>query len=170
MATYTLNPSQSTLKWTGRKKIGKTEEGTVLIAEGEITVEDGKITGGKFTIDMNSISSTNLKGAMKEKLEGHLKSDDFFSVEEFPKANFEITKVEDGSVTGNLTVKEITNAVSFPADIEISEDEITAKAQFEIDRSKWNVRYGSGSFFDNLGDDLILDEVGIELELIASKS
>ena len=110
----------------------------------------------------------------------HLKSDDFFSVEKNPVATFTITKIAPYSakkdeaathyVTGNLTIKGITHEISFPAEITFSDDLMTAKAAFAIDRTKWNVRFRSGSFFENLGDKMIYDDIKFDLTLVAEKA
>jgi len=126
------------------------------------------LTGGEFAIDMTSITVTDLDGGMKGKLEGHLKSPDFFGVENHPVANFKITKVvprgTGGSykVVGDLTIKNITKEIKFNADVK---DDM-ATANIQIDRSDFNVKYGSGSFFDNLGDKTIYDEFDMVVDLV----
>lgn len=136
---------------------------------------DGKLSGGSFTIDMTTITCLDLEGGMKGKLEGHLKSDDFFGVENFPTAKFEMTQVisrgkpGDYKITGDLTIKETTKEIKFNATVEEGSDKLVAKTAIEIDRSEFKVRYGSGSFFDGLGDKTIYDEFELEIELVASK-
>ena len=120
---------------------------------------------------MTTIACTDLEGEWKEKLEGHLKSDDFFGVNNFPVAKFEITKVAakgtpgDYKITGNLTIKETTKEIKFYANVSQDGGKNVAKADIKIDRSEFNVRYGSGSFFDNLGDKTIYDEFDLSIVL-----
>ena len=167
---YRVNTETSTVKWVGTKITGKTHEGTVNVTEGGIQVAGGVITGGKFTIDMTSINVTDLDGGMKSKLEGHLKNDDFFSVDKFKTANLAIVSVDGDNVKANLTIKGITNEITFPAKVVFSDSgEITATASIEVDRSKYDVRYGSDSFFDNLGDKAIDNILKFEVSLKGAK-
>lgn len=157
----TVNIEKSTVKWTGKKVTGQ-HTGTVNLKSAEVSLDNGVLTGGSFVIDMTSITNTDMDGGMKGKLEGHLKSDDFFGVEKHPTASFVITKVvrqgDSGSytVTGNMTIKNITNEISFNASVR--NDLKSVSAEIIVDRSKFDVRYGSGSFFDNLGDKTIYDD------------
>ena len=112
-----------------------------------------------------------------KKLVGHLSSADFFDVEKYPTSKIEITKVEElkdatkpnvnSTVTGNLTMKDVTKSITFPAEIKIDNGVITVKADFDIDRTDWNIKYGSGKFFDNLGDKMINDKFNLNLTIIA---
>jgi polyisoprenoid-binding protein YceI len=170
-----LNTESSKLEWVGEKVTGK-HWGTVAIKSGNLILNDGKLVGGKIEINMQSIVVDDLTGNSKTKLEGHLKSDDFFSSEKNPTSTFEITQIREEkgkngnthSVSGNLNIKGIVKEVSFPARINVSEDKITAFASFSLDRTLWNVRYGSGSFFDNLGDKTIYDEFQIKFNITAN--
>lgn len=172
--TYNLVSDESTLSWKGSKVSGS-HTGVVNISEGSVTVEDDNLTGGKFTIDLNTIDNQDIESPeWKAKLENHLKSDDFFSVSEYPKATFTVKsseKISDNkyTVTGDLTAKGITKEISFPAEIHIGDETATAKADITINRLKWNLRYNSASFFDvkALGDKLIYDDIGITLNLKA---
>lgn len=152
---YAINNSESTVKWVAQKITGSSHEGTVNIKEGGLQVADGKITGGKFTIDMTTIVCTDLSGGMAKKLVGHLNSEDFFAVEKHTTANLAILKVDGNNITANLTIKGISNEVTFPATVSTEGDVLTATAEIKVDRSKFDVRYGSDSFFDNLGDKAI---------------
>lgn len=160
----------STITWVGKKVTGK-HTGTINLKDGALEMEDGKLTGGSFSIDMTSLTVTDLKGEYKGKLEGHLKSDDFFGVETHPTATFKITKVAslgtpgDYKVSGDLTIKEITKPIKFHA--KIAENEATA--EITVDRSEFDVRYGSGSFFDNLGDKTIYDDFYLTVNLALGK-
>ncbi|MFN3269431.1 MAG: YceI family protein, partial [Candidatus Kapaibacteriota bacterium] len=142
--------------------------------------DGNKITSGEFEVDMTSIRNEDLKDKdLNAKLVGHLKSDDFFSVAKFPTAKFVIThstplKASKAgepniAITGKMTIKGITQTISFPATIKADGNKITAKATLELDRTKFDVRYGSGSFFDNLGDNVIYDNFTLELNLTFSK-
>jgi polyisoprenoid-binding protein YceI len=168
--TYTVDVSESSIVWQGYKVTGS-HEGTIELENGSLQMQNGQLIGGNFQIDMPTITVTDLEGGSKAKLEGHLKSDDFFGVAAFPTASFVITKVEAGEaqgtfkVTGNLTIKGITNEINFPASIVEENGQLFGLADIKVDRSKFNVRYGSGSFFDNLGDNTIYDEFDLSVRL-----
>lgn len=178
---YNVNTSSSEVLWEG-KKPGKDHHGTVKLSEGKVIVNNGQVAGGRFIIDFTSIDNTDLKakGDMDSynKLVGHLKSPDFFDVEKFPSGTFVITKVtpKDGpnganaEVTGNLTVKGKTNPITFPAKIAINGNQLTADAKFKLDRSKYDIRYGSKTYFpDKAVNDLIDNDVDMEVKLVAGK-
>jgi len=174
MAFFNLNAQQkltadagkTKLEWLGEKVTGK-HEGTINLQSGWLSWKDNKIESGEFVIDMNTITSNdNL-----DKLVGHLKSDDFFGVGKFPTANLVITgstSFEKGTatVTGTLTIKGVTNPVEFKAAYQKKDDGNWFFANIVIDRTKYNVRYGSGSFFDNLGDKTIYDEFKLKVSLL----
>jgi polyisoprenoid-binding protein YceI len=175
--TMIIDVEKSTAEWLGKKVTGQ-HNGTIKFVKGDFTVDNGKVTGGKFEMDMNSIVVLDLTdAAMNTKLTGHLKSDDFFGSAKFPSSKFEITKVDvlndpnkpgmNSTVTGNLTIKDITKSISFPAEIKIENGVLNAKADFDIDRTEWNVKYGSGKFFENLGDKMINDNFNLKLTLTA---
>jgi polyisoprenoid-binding protein YceI len=162
----TIKASESTATWTG-KKIGGSHTGTIKLSSGTLELGDKKLTGGNFIIDMSSITVTDLSGDSKAKLEGHLKSEDFFSTEAHPKANLVFTNVKEKSagvytVTADLTIKEKTDAIVF--DLTVGNN--TATTQLVIDRSKYDVRYGSKSFFSGLGDNLIYDNFEVDVKLV----
>jgi polyisoprenoid-binding protein YceI len=169
-----VDSKSSTLVWTGKKVVGGSHTGTLQLSNGELNIEKGKLTGGSFDIDMNSITCTDLTDeSYNKKLVGHLKSDDFFSVEKFSKSNFVITKAtpvkgfdHNYLITGKLTIKGITEEVTFPALVKIDKNNASATADIVVDRSKYNVRYGSGKFFDNLGDNMISDEFILNVKLV----
>lgn len=167
---YRIDTSASKVTWVGSKITGSSHTGTVSISEGGLQLDGGKISGGKFTIDMTSINVTDLDGSMKSKLEGHLKNDDFFSVDKFKTANLTITNVSGDNITADLTIKGITHAVTFPAKVVTDGNgSITATAKIQVDRAKYDVRYGSDSFFDNLGDKAINNIIEFEVSLKGSK-
>ena len=161
-----INVESSFIKWTGEKITGETHYGTLKFVSGKLDFSDDSINGGEFVVDMNSISVDDLTGGSKKSLEGHLISDDFFSVEKHNTASLVITsgkKESDGSykAKGNLKIKGITNEVKVI--FNPSKDKMMAKLIF--DRSKFDVRYGSDSFFDNLGNKLILNDIVLEVSL-----
>jgi len=177
--TYAVDGAKSTLEWTGSKITG-VHTGNVQISKGKLVNDEGKFSGN-FTIDMTSINCTDLEGEMKGKLEGHLASEDFFNVANHNTAELNITKIrparpigEDAPnyiVTGELTIKGITDEIQFPALITFNEDgSMTADASFTIDRTKWEIKYGSGSWFDGLGDKMIYDDIEFVLSLVANKA
>ncbi len=172
---YNLNLSKSKIKWTGKKILGS-HWGYVNFKSGQIQVSSDKITGGSFEVDMNTIQNVDLKDqSLNQKLVGHLKSDDFFGVQTYPTAQFvitHVTQIKDAkanqpnyAITGKMTIKGKTQTIAFPAWIKFDKNTIRAKANFDIDRSKFDIKYGSGSFFDNLGDNLIYDNFTLELDL-----
>jgi polyisoprenoid-binding protein YceI len=172
--------SESTVKWTGKKLTGE-HFGKINISEGSLFVDGDQLSGGSFTIDMNTITVEDLTDAAQNKdLTDHLFSEDFFNVAQFNAANFEITGVEalaaadeagnTHTISGNLTIKGITQGISFPAKVDNNEAGINASAKFNIDRTLWDIKYKSGKFFPELGDKVISDEIGIELNLAATKS
>ncbi|WP_321346326.1 YceI family protein [uncultured Draconibacterium sp.] len=165
--TYSVDTKASKVYWTGKKVTGE-HTGYLNLAGGEVFVEGKKVTGANLNLDVTSIEVTDLEGEWKDKLVGHLKSDDFFSAEKHPVANFKITSYNDDKVTGDLTIKGITNEVSFPAEVKVTGDALTASGTASIDRTKWDIKYGSGKFFSDLGDNMIKDEFEIKFELKAT--
>jgi len=165
-----IDLEKSTVEWVGKKVTGK-HNGTIDIKDADLKMEGAALVGGSFTVDMTTIKVTDLQGEYAGKLEGHLKSDDFFGVANYPTAKFEITKVAslgtpgDFKVTGDLTIKETTKAIKFNA--KVSAD--AATAEIVVDRSEYDVRYGSGSFFDNLGDKTIYDDFTLTVNLVFAK-
>ena len=160
-----IKVESSKVVWKGYKVTGS-HEGFIAIKSGQLTFNDGTLTGGDFVIDMSSISNTDLEGEYKGKLEGHLKSDDFFGVEKFPTASLVFTEVKSVSknsyeVIGDITIKGKTESISF--DLSVYGNK--ANASLKIDRSKFDVRYGSTSFFDGLKDKAIYDEFDLVADL-----
>ena len=166
-----VNVEKSAITWKGYK-VGGQHEGTLQIKNGNLDFEKGILTGGSFDIDMTSIASTDLSGGTADKLNGHLKSPDFFGTEKFPTAKFVITKVVsrgtagDYKIIGNLTIKETTKEIKFNAKVTEAGGVKTAVADITIDRTDFDVRYGSGSFFDSLGDKTIYDEFDLSIKLV----
>lgn len=177
--TYKVDVAKSDVKWHAKKVTGE-HMGTIALKSGQMLVNGNKITGGTFVIDMNSIACTDIKDAeYNKKLVGHLKSDDFFSVEKHNTATFKITGVKpiakaaagqpNYTVTGDLTIKGITNPISFPATVSVKDGVASAKADVTINRAKYDVRYGSNSFFDDLGDKAIYDDFVVTLDVTAKQ-
>ncbi|HEY9047297.1 MAG TPA: YceI family protein [Ohtaekwangia sp.] len=169
---FKVDPKASTLVWTGKKVTGQ-HTGTVPLSAGELTTEGKIIKQGTFEIDLASLTVTDLKDAgANGKLVGHLKNEDFFNVAKFPKATFTIASVtpkagDEYIVKGKLTIKGITNDIEFPATIKNDGKKLTAKAKIVVDRTKYDIRYGSSSFFDNLGDKAISNDFELDLDLVA---
>lgn len=164
--TKKIDTSKSTINWIGKKVLGK-HEGTINFKDGSLTFDKSKLTGGSFTVDMATISATDVEGKTKEKLDGHLKSDDFFGVENHPTSQLEFTNVTDKGngvyeVTADLTIKGITSPVNFTLYLKNN----TATTNLKVDRTKHDIKYGSKSFFDNLGDKAINDEFELEVKLV----
>ena len=161
-----LDNINSSIKWTGKEITTKTHYGSLKFEEGKISMKGKKIISGKFIVDMKSIDCEDLSGKSKNYLESHLKSEDFFGVEDYPKATLSIKTSElksDGNqlVEGDITIKGITQPISFNISILNKE----GKAKLTFDRTKHNVTYRSGNFFQNLGDKLIYDDIEIEARL-----
>lgn len=176
MMSFTVNAQKlnvdtqkSTINWFG-KKIGGQHEGSIKMLKGTLELKKGTIVSGQFVVDMNSINCTDIKDAgYNEKLVGHLKSDDFFGVEKFPTATLTITKATKfkngkSTVTGTISIKGKTQPISF----ELNKKENTYTANVVIDRSKFDIRYGSTSFFDSLGDKAIDDIFTLDVKFVTT--
>lgn len=169
--SFKVDASKSKVEWLAKKVTGQ-HNGTVVLTNGNLLVSGEKITGGSFTIDMRSIACLDLTGEWNDKLVGHLKSDDFFSVENNPTSKFDITKVieKEGNtvIEGNLTIKGITKPISFPASISKKGDVLVAIATIKIDRTKYDIKYGSKSFIEGIGDKAIDDDFEMKVNIIAT--
>jgi len=169
---YAVNPAASRVAWHGSKTVGAGHTGTVAIKSGNLSVKNGQLDGGSFVLDMTTIKSDDGLDALVQ----HLNKDDFFGVAAYPEAQLVITGVNAGasagacSVKADLTIKGHTNPIEFTATLEGTDTGLAAAADFTIDRSLWDVRFGSGKFFQNLGDNLIKDEIGFKVSLQASRS
>ena len=164
LETKTVNTKESVVNWVGHKVTGQ-HEGTITLQQGALDFNDTQLTGGNFVMDMTTINTTDLEGDYKNKLDGHLKADDFFGVEAHKTAALVFTSVtkndENYSVIGDLTIKGITNEISF----ELAVSENTATTTFQIDRTKFGIKYGSASFFDGLKDKAIYNEFDLTVSL-----
>lgn len=170
--TYMVDATKSKIVWTGGKITGAKHSGLISANTGAISFANGAITGGKLTLDMSSISNTDLPDDQKAKLVGHLSSEDFFNVGEYPEAFFEFGSAESmgskAEITGNLTIKGITKpVVSNVIFSSTGEDGAVVSGTLVIDRTEWDVKYGSGKFFDDLGDNMINDDITLKFQLKA---
>lgn len=168
---YMADLEKTEITWMGKKPTGE-HNGTIKLKSGYVLNDHGNINNGKFIIDMTSIVNTDLeKAEMKAKLEGHLHSADFFNTSEFPEAILEITKIRPlegvegmtNQVTANLTIKGKTHTIDIPSSITWEDNSMFVYSEFTFDRSKWDVKYGSRSFFDSLGDKFIYDDIEITI-------
>jgi len=175
----TLTVTEGIIEWVGAKPTGK-HNGTFKVSEGTFMVENNGITAGQFTIDMNSLTVLDLTDAkMNADLSGHLKSGDFFQADSFPTATFVLSSAtalaapdslgNTHTIAGNLTLKGNTKGVSFPAKVTLAEGSLQAEGSLSIDRTQWNVVYGSKNIFKNLGDKFIDDMVDLKIKVSAAK-
>ena len=162
-----IDISKSSVKWLGEKVTGS-HEGTISIKEGHLHFDNNTFTGGNIVIDMSTIECTDLVGEPKSSIEGHLSSDDFFGIKKYPTANLEIVNAEKIKYSKNkykvsaiLEIKSIKNNV----ELEVVIDNGSAIVDLVIDRTQYNIKYGSGSFFDNLGDKMIYDDFKLSVSL-----
>ncbi len=163
------------VKWTGRKITGS-HFGTVEVEDGYLRFENGVLKGGEFKIDLDAIKVLDLVDPKDNiKLTNHLKSEDFFNVSKNRYSRFEITEVEDlgngkFKVSGNAEIKGIVRPISFNAEIKRDADKVFGYTKIKFDRTEWDIKYGSGKFFKNLGDKLIYDDFDVEVNLVTQKS
>jgi len=166
-AAYTVDASKSTVKWTGYHLAKSYEHnGNVTIKSGSLDIDNGKITGGSVVIDMTSISNNDLDDKKKNaKLVGHLKSGDFFAVEKHPEAKLAITKVEGNKATGKITIRGITEEISFElSDVKVSDEMVSASTTLKVDRTKHEVSYGW-----TLENAMLSNEFQLEINIVAGK-
>ncbi|WP_192085485.1 YceI family protein [Algoriphagus sp. Y33] len=170
----TVNTAESTITWTAKKVTGQ-HHGKVPITSATLDYQNNRILGGTFEMDMTSLTVEDITDTgMNKKLTDHLKSDDFFSVEKHNKSNFKITEAKTGNgkdyeITGDLTIKGITKPVSFPAIVVVSGGKITATGKLTFDRTHYDIKFRSGSYFENLADKMIYDDVELDVKLVASE-
>ncbi len=166
--TFKVDTERSSIDWIGRKVTGE-HTGKIEITSGELILAGDAVKGGSFLIDMTSLTSDN------DRLTGHLKTEDFFSVEKNPQAKFQITKVTAAgsgriNVTGDLTIKGISQPLSFPASVKKQGNTVVAVAKgVKVNRAKYDIRYGSKSFFNDIGDKAIEDDFELSINLVAKK-
>ncbi len=172
---YQADAEGSTISWKGFKPT-ESHDGTIKVSEGYVAFEGGNLSGGNFIIDMNTISNNDIENdEYKGKLEGHLKSADFFDVEKHPFSVFAITAVEAGAegkatVKGNLTIKGIKKNIEFPATVTVNGDAVSFVSEpFTIDRTEWDIMYSSGKLTETLKDKIIKDGIEITFNVVAKK-
>lgn len=168
-----ISLKNSSVEWIGEKVTGA-HNGTVNLTDAFFLFENNKLVGGEFEIDMNSIKCTDIESPeYAAKLENHLKDDDFFASNKYPTSHFTMTKVIfDGTsymITGNMKIRGIDQEITFPAQFHSHGKLFHADATVKIDRTKYDIKYGSGSFFDGLGDRMIYDEFTLKIHLEAQK-
>lgn len=175
-AVYAVDTAASVIEWYGFKPVGGSEAGTVQIASGEMNFAGDQFVAGSVVIDMNTIETTTQSGGMAEQLIGHLNSDDFFGVETYPTATLVIKSAtptdvaNQYTVVADLTIKAITNEIEFVTDVVVGEGTLTATSELIVNRADFDVRYGSGTFFSNLGNDLISDDMEMTVTLVANQN
>jgi polyisoprenoid-binding protein YceI len=172
--TYVLDKKESVVTWKGSMQFvpKNAHIGYAYISNGDLTLDKDQLMGGMVEVDMNTI--TDKDHGSDNDLVNHLKSPDFFDVKKFPVSTFTITRVvpavgKSVNVTGNLAIKGITHEVTFPVKIEVNAGIVNASGKVIIDRTRWNVRYNSGKFYDNLADETISDEIELEMKIVARK-
>lgn len=171
---YKVDVEKSKIEWIGRKVTGE-HRGEIKLASGSLNYDGAKLNGGSFVLDMNSITVTDIQGEMNGKLVGHLKAEDFFGVEKNATSKFVITKIVStgagkASITGNLTIKGITQPLTFAAAVTNKDGVLVAVANgVKVNRAKYDIKYGSKSFFDSLGDKAIDDDFELNINLVAKK-
>ena len=176
---YTIDKSKSKLNWTGYYLFSFGEHaGSVDIQEGTLKVSNGNLVGGKIKIDMKTIDAQDEGFEGKDDLSNHLMNADFFEVDKYPVATLDIinvTQLKDAppngpnvEVKGTLTLKGVSQEITFPTTLVIQDKQLTARARFKIDRTKWNVKYNFGKYFSEIGDGAISDAIGISFDVIAT--
>ncbi|PIF29730.1 polyisoprenoid-binding protein YceI [Flavobacterium sp. 9] len=169
---FKIVSSNSNVEWTGRKVTGA-HNGTIGIKEGNFILNGGKVKGGNIVINTSTIKILDITDtAANEQFAGHLASDDFFSIEKFPTASFDILSVKEVAdntyyLEGNLTIKDISHVVGFEASLENAENAITLSGKLVIDRTKYDIRFRSGNFFKDLGDTLIYNDFELDFNITA---
>jgi polyisoprenoid-binding protein YceI len=163
--TKKIDAAKSSINWLGKKVTGQ-HNGTVNFKDGALVFKGKKVAGGNFTVDMTSLTATDLTGEWLGKLNGHLKADDFFGTDKFPTAKLVFKKVAVKSanvftVTADLTIKGITSPVTF----DLATTANAASTKFMVDRTKYDIKYGSGTFFTSIGDKAIADEFELDVNL-----
>jgi len=173
-AEYVVDKTASQVKWVAKKVTGQ-HNGSISFASGSVVADKNKISGGTFVIDMKTIVDEDMTNeGMKSKLIGHLASDDFFSVAKFPESKMDIKKVtpvsgDEFKFTADLTIKGMTHPVEFNAKVKVTGDLFNAEGVITVNRTLYGIKYGSGSFFQGLGDKMIYDDFTLEFKVAAQK-
>lgn len=167
-----VDPSKSKIHWTGKKVVGGSHNGELKVKSGELEMKNDQITKGKIVVDMQSLTNTDLEDKeYNAKLVGHLKSDDFFSVEKYPTATFDVKKATRFNNGKSVIIGEITiKGIKKPVTAEVTKkNDYTYTTNITLDRSQFDVRYGSNSFFDNLGDKAIDNNFILEITIATNQ-
>jgi polyisoprenoid-binding protein YceI len=164
--TYKIDGSKSIINWEGKKITGQ-HVGTINFKDGYLVFKDKKVVGGNFTADMKTLSNTDQTGSSKSKLEGHLRSEDFFGVDNFTTSTLVFKSIASKGnntylINADLTIKGITNSIQF--DLTVNGNKATAA--LKINRTKYDIKYGSGSYFDDLGDKTIYDDFELNIVIV----
>lgn len=168
----TVDASESFVSYVGSKVVGgDAHNGQIPLKNGMFEVADGKLVGGEFTVDMTQLANSDLEGEGNQKLVGHLKSADFFDVENHPEATFKVLEVVEGengmqNITGTLTIKSTSKNITIPANVTVSGEEVTLESEFNINRTDFDVNYGSGTKFTDLAKDKVIKDI-VELKVVA---
>jgi len=177
--TYKLQPQLSTLGWEG-KAVTHGHNGTMQFASGDLLVNGNQVVGGTVVVDMKTMKATDITDKDNQaKFVGHMSSDDFFGAEKFPTATFKITSVkpiagaaanaDNATITGDMTIKGVTQQVSFPAKVGVKNGVAAATGKMTIDRTKFGLKYGSKTFFDSIGDKAINDTFDLTFNVVAKQ-
>lgn len=171
---FKIVAAQSNIDWTGRKVTGS-HNGTITIKDGTLVLNDGKLTSGEFVVDTTSIKILDITDpATNAQFAGHLASDDFFASEKYPEAQFVITSTESNEnsayhINGDLTIKGITHPIQLGAKLNADDDTLTASGKIIVDRTKYDMKFRSGNFFQNLGDNLIYNDFELKVNIAAKQ-
>lgn len=165
---FNINVEETTINWLGKKVTGE-HYGSLGVVDGSFKLSNGELVSGKVIADVSSITVEDIEDAeMNAKLTGHLASEDFFNTAEYPEAVLEVTSSADGMATGTLTIKGISNDVSFPYEVSSTESGVDVTGTFMVDRTSYDIKYNSGKFFDNLGDKMIDDEFELSFKAVGT--
>jgi len=179
IVAYKLQPQLSTLGWEG-KAVTHGHNGTMQFASGDLQVNGDQVVGGTVVVDMKTLKATDITDAENHaKFVGHMSSDDFFSAEKYPTSTFKITSVkpiagaaanaDNATITGDMTIKGVTQQISFPAKVGVKNGVAAATGKVTIDRTKFGLKYGSKTFFDSIGDKAIYDEFTLAFNVVAKQ-
>ena len=177
--TYKLQPQLSTLGWEG-KAVTHGHSGTMQFSEGELLVKGNAVVGGNVTVNMKTMVATDIKDAESQgKFIGHMSGDDFFGSEKFPTSTFKIVSVtpikgaakeaDNATIAGDMTIKGVTQRISFPAKVGVKDGVAAASGKVTIDRTKYGLKYGSKTFFDSIGDKAINDDFTLDFNVVAKQ-
>jgi polyisoprenoid-binding protein YceI len=179
VANYKLQPQLSTLGWEG-KAVTHGHTGTIQFTSGDLLVNGNQVVGGTVVVDMKTLKATDITDAANHaKFVGHMSSDDFFNAEKYPTSTFKITSVkpiagakgdvDNATITGDMTIKGVTQQISFPAKVGVKNGVAAATGKVTIDRTKFGLKYGSKTFFDSIGDKAIYDEFTLAFNVVAKQ-